>query len=432
MSYMLNTPDDQKAMLRPSGLGSMEELFARHSRRACGSDGLWPCRRRLREMELHAARRGAGRPQSLGRRRGLLPRRRQLRPFHSGRGRCGRRPRRILHLLHALPGRGQPGKLAGVLRISDADQPADRHGRRQRQPVRRRQRRGRGRADGHERHRPNAARSSSPSSVHPEYRQMLATYLANLDVQRRRRCRRPTASSIPTMLKAADRRPDRSASSCSIRISSAAWKRSKRWRQVAHEPGALFVVSFDPISLGLLKRPGEYGADIVVAEGQSLGSPMALRRPVPGHPGLPRRIRPPDAGPDRRPNGRSPRQTLLGADAANPRAAHPPRKGHQQHLHEPGPVRPAGGGLSGRAGPAGLRETAELVPAQSALRRRSSWPSSAGVSAGVRPAVLQGVRRCESPAAMCRELLADAAGRRLSSPACRWAAGIPNWPIASW
>lgn len=51
--------------------------------------------------------------------------------------------------------------------------------------------------------------------------------------------------------------------------------------KLAHEHGALFVVSFDPISLGLLKPPGEYDADIAVAEGQSLGIPMSF-----GGPGL--------------------------------------------------------------------------------------------------------------------------------------------------
>jgi glycine dehydrogenase subunit 1 len=41
--------------------------------------------------------------------------------------------------------------------------------------------------------------------------------------------------------------------------------------ETVHRAGALLIVIVDPISLGLFKPPGEYGADIVVAEGQSLG-----------------------------------------------------------------------------------------------------------------------------------------------------------------
>jgi glycine cleavage system P protein (glycine dehydrogenase) subunit 1 len=51
---------------------------------------------------------------------------------------------------------------------------------------------------------------------------------------------------------------------------------------LCHAKGALCIVGFDPVSLGGLKPPGEYGADIVIAEGQSISTEMNFGGPALG------------------------------------------------------------------------------------------------------------------------------------------------------
>ncbi|MEM2192173.1 MAG: hypothetical protein QXG38_00990, partial [Candidatus Hadarchaeales archaeon] len=52
--------------------------------------------------------------------------------------------------------------------------------------------------------------------------------------------------------------------------------------EIVHGAKALFVVGVNPISLGILRPPGDYGADIVVGEGQPLGNPVGFGGPTLG------------------------------------------------------------------------------------------------------------------------------------------------------
>ena len=120
------------------------------------------------------------------------------------------------------------------------------------------------------------------SSIHPQYLEVVKTYVQHagiaLDVIDHDQETGQTGSSIASAI------DDHTAAvvvqspnffGCIEDLSSLA--------NAAHAKGALLVVAItEALSLGLLKSPGECGADIVVAEGQSFGVPLSFGGPYVG------------------------------------------------------------------------------------------------------------------------------------------------------
>lgn len=117
-------------------------------------------------------------------------------------------------------------------------------------------------------------------SVHPEYRAVVRTYLSNLG------CELVVVSTPDGTadLSAVDRTLDDRTACLIFQHPNffGCLEPAAELAELARRRGALSIVSFDPISLGLLKRPGDYGADIAVAEGQPLGIPMQYGGPFLG------------------------------------------------------------------------------------------------------------------------------------------------------
>jgi glycine dehydrogenase subunit 1 len=117
-------------------------------------------------------------------------------------------------------------------------------------------------------------------SVHPEYREILATYLTNLGLEL------VTVGAADGTISPAELAAAVNGDTACVVVQQPNFfgclEKVEALAAVAHGAGALFVASVDPISLGLLKRPGDYGADIVVAEGQCLGTPMSFGGPYLG------------------------------------------------------------------------------------------------------------------------------------------------------
>ncbi len=117
-------------------------------------------------------------------------------------------------------------------------------------------------------------------SVHPEYRQTLATYVTNLNV---------TVKTLPCPDGFLN--PDDVAKAVTDKTVAVVAQSPNFFGHLeemteigaaAKKVGAIFIDVFDPVSLGLLSTPASHGADIAVAEGQGLGIPFGFGGPYLG------------------------------------------------------------------------------------------------------------------------------------------------------
>ena len=117
-------------------------------------------------------------------------------------------------------------------------------------------------------------------SIHPEYHQVLATHLQNVNCEIQVVPLSDGVADLSDVEAALDER-----TACLVFQNPnffGCLESVRQMTEVTHRCGALAVSVFDPISLGLLDRPGNYGADIAVAEGQALGIPMQFGGPFLG------------------------------------------------------------------------------------------------------------------------------------------------------
>ncbi len=115
-------------------------------------------------------------------------------------------------------------------------------------------------------------------SINPQYRAVVHTYTQGMDLEIMGEENRP--GSPAELAGALD---DRTA------LLAVQWPNFfgqledlRGLAHAVHDNGALLCVVTHPISLGMLRTPGSYGADIVVGDGQPLGIPLSFGGPYLG------------------------------------------------------------------------------------------------------------------------------------------------------
>ena len=140
----------------------------------------------------------------------------------------------------------------------------------------------------------------------------------------------------------------------------------------ANDAGALPVAHVDPLSLGVLEAPGNYGCAIAIGEGQGAGNYLSFGGPHYGFLAAKQDY-------IRRMPGRIIGETTdldgergFVLTLADPRAAHPAREGDAQHHHEPDAPRPRRPRVPVLARPAGATGARRDVHGARGVRARAA------------------------------------------------------------
>ena len=242
---------------------------------------------------------------------------------------------RVLHRLHPVPAGSRPGHAAGHLRISESGRVVDRHGRRQRVDVRRRDSARRGRIDDGVASTKQARacrRVDRPSGLSRTSCRPISRDSTSISSRRPSRDRpsspRPRTSS-------AHLGTTWPASSSSTRISTVAsriWPHSRTGPCARRRAGRQHLSRSPSVCLaaGRARRRRRRGRGPIARRRAKLRWPV--RWTAGGAPG----VCSPDARPAGRDHARQRRQARICADAADSRTTHPAREGDVKHLHEPG------------------------------------------------------------------------------------------------